>query len=705
MKIILKKENLNRFYFKLIPIFIILIIFSLSSYNTKEIMNDTRKKNLKRAEELYQNIDKKLNFLNITLYELKSSPQFKAYFYENSSIGEKRYRRIKLYEYLKKTNTIYDRLGFSIEFFNKNEDLVFSNLGVVDKKEYFKRNKFPEIIEEQPSYINKIGDTINYVFYQENLDRNNNIYWVISLDKESFFSEIYFELNDWYLTNRELNVNLGEKAPLTKYIPEKMTQFKLSYFNGELIYVSPKINKMEIFSYELFKLIVIVGILYFLGHLFKLFILTPIRNLATKVGYSGKSIKQEFKFIEQKMEEITLTNKNLEYTISDMKAYQNSKKIKDFLIGLNNLEDIEDIIPSTPVLNLKKYRILILESFDIEVIDNIYDRINISKEFVSKYFEQEVVYEIVDIDYKSIAIILEDSLEEDELEEVMNCLANHCERNFKLTFSIAITKEYNQLKDMPKAYKEAKKILDYKFVFKQKRVIFLKDLDENQTKKYYYPIDIEAKLITKALNSNEVGVRRILDEIFDENNTDGIDKKQLKEFGGLLYNTLGRILIQLKDINSDIDTKIFNPEEILRINDLKILKEKFGEKILDICKIAKEKDENDNSDVKNKIEKYLEENYQIDISLDNLADYLGHSFKYTSILFKKVMGDNFKNYLNIYRIDKAKELMVNNKDIKIKDLAEKVGYNSSNTFIRIFRKYEGVSPGKYFGLSDQEDKD
>lgn len=160
----------------------------------------------------------------------------------------------------------------------------------------------------------------------------------------------------------------------------------------------------------------------------------------------------------------------------------------------------------------------------------------------------------------------------------MVCLANHCERNFELTFSIAITKTYTQISDMPKAYKEAKKILDYKFAFKQKRVIFLKDLDESQTKKYYYPIDVEAKLITKTLNANEIGVRRILDEIFDENNTAGIDKKQLKEFGGLLYNTLGRIFIQLKEMNQDIDVKFFNAEEILRVNDLNILKEKFEEK-------------------------------------------------------------------------------------------------------------------------------
>ena len=59
------------------------------------------------------------------------------------------------------------------------------------------------------------------------------------------------------------------------------------------------------------------------------------------------------------------------------------------------------------------------------------------------------------------------------------------------------------------------------------------------------------------------------------------------------------------------------------------------------------------------------------------------------------MGDNFKNYINMYRIEKAKEILREKKDIKIKDLAEKLGYNSSNTFIRIFKKYEGISPTQF----------
>ena len=163
----------------------------------------------------------------------------------------------------------------------------------------------------------------------------------------------------------------------------------------------------------------------------------------------------------------------------------------------------------------------------------------------------------------------------------------------------------------------------------------------------------------------------------------------------MLYNTLNRIFIQLNRLNEESEIQPFNSDDILKVNDLKQLKKIFNEKIYELYKISKLRDLNDVFEIKEKIIKFLEENYHIDISLENLADYLGHSFRYTSVLFKKVMDDNFKSYLNIYRVEKAKELMMEDNEIKVKDLAERVGYNSSNTFIRIFKKYEGVSPGKY----------
>lgn len=339
-----------------------------------------------------------------------------------------------------------------------------------------------------------------------------------------------------------------------------------------------------------------------------------------------------------------------------------------------------------------------MEIYDLESVENIFDKFNMSKELILKYFAEEVVCEVVDIDYKSIAFVMEELLPKEDLEEVLKCLVRHIDRNFNLKFTVVATNVYDDVMQMPKAYRTAKKILDYKYIFKQERVIFQDRIKENSFNKYYYPIELESKLILRTLSSNEISVKRIIDEMFNEKNSSSMDKKYIKEFGVLLYNTLNRIFIQLEEINENINVKDYSINEILAINDAALLKEVFQSKILEICKLTKIEEENDIESVKIKIERYLDENYMIDISLENLADYLGHSFKYTSVLFKKVMGDNFKNYLSIYRIEKAKELMQENEGLRIKDLAELVGYNSSNTFIRIFRKYEGISPGKYFGI-------
>ena len=51
------------------------------------------------------------------------------------------------------------------------------------------------------------------------------------------------------------------------------------------------------------------------------------------------------------------------------------------------------------------------------------------------------------------------------------------------------------------------------------------------------------------------------------------------------------------------------------------------------------------------------------------------------------------DYINRYRVNKAKAMIQSDADITISDVADKVGYGSSQTFIRIFKRYEGVTPG------------
>ncbi|MFR1374286.1 MAG: helix-turn-helix transcriptional regulator [Eisenbergiella massiliensis] len=54
----------------------------------------------------------------------------------------------------------------------------------------------------------------------------------------------------------------------------------------------------------------------------------------------------------------------------------------------------------------------------------------------------------------------------------------------------------------------------------------------------------------------------------------------------------------------------------------------------------------------------------------------------------------FNNYLNTYRLEKAREQLVNSQE-KVNTIAEKNGFTSTSYFITSFKKYTGMSPQKY----------
>ena len=716
-----KLKNKTKKMMFLAVLFFSFVIIAVNSYNRIEKINmDTKVK----TRKLYENIRKKSEMVNMTLYDLKSSNEFSNYVMSLSDNFETAYNRLRLFKDLQKRNTIYGKVGYYLNVTDNKSSSVITPRGTVDKKTFYKEMNFPEDIESRKKLMNYHNGNINIYFSDDETLNHEIMTYIISLDKEAFFSELIPEKENWYAFSRGKLINLGNynkkigeiKKQIIKILGEnkykisndeefetrilgrKAYIFHDSSFDFSLIYMQPLTNIPKIIAYEGGKVFFILGILYTAVMILISFVVKPMKQLAERMGYIKNKDEKALEYIEHKIEEIETMNKTLQTRLSALRSYQRKKKIKDYLIGISEHSDISNLKDESDIFKVKSYRVMIMEIYDLESVENIFDKFNMSKELILKYFAEEVVCEVVDIDYKSIAFVIEELLPKEDLEEVLKCLVRHIDRNFNLKFTVVATNVYDDVMQMPKAYRTAKKILDYKYIFKQERVIFQDRIKENSFNKYYYPIELESKLILRTLSSNEISVKRIIDEMFNEKNSSSMDKKYIKEFGVLLYNTLNRIFIQLEEINENINVKDYNINEILAINDAALLKEVFQSKILEICKLTKIEEENDIESVKIKIERYLDENYMIDISLENLADYLGHSFKYTSVLFKKVMGDNFKNYLSIYRIEKAKELMQENEGLRIKDLAELVGYNSSNTFIRIFRKYEGISPGKYFGI-------
>jgi two-component system response regulator YesN len=101
-----------------------------------------------------------------------------------------------------------------------------------------------------------------------------------------------------------------------------------------------------------------------------------------------------------------------------------------------------------------------------------------------------------------------------------------------------------------------------------------------------------------------------------------------------------------------------------------------------------------NQKIHERILEYVTRNYSSDLSLDQVAEAAGLSASYLSLIFKEISGANFVDFINQYRVEKAKQLLATGK-MSIAEVALQVGYSNSNTFIKVFKKYEGVTPGQF----------
>ena len=83
-----------------------------------------------------------------------------------------------------------------------------------------------------------------------------------------------------------------------------------------------------------------------------------------------------------------------------------------------------------------------------------------------------------------------------------------------------------------------------------------------------------------------------------------------------------------------------------------------------------------------------------DFNVSRMADLLGVSVPYLSKYFKEHAGVNLLGYLNSVRIDYAKKLIAEEK-LTVAAAADRAGFENINTFIRLFKKYVGDTPGNY----------
>lgn len=651
----LKKERGNvvfnkKLWFFLIFSSIIIFLFGVNEYR------GYKKEEKLRIERVLNKINLKIELVMSSIGDLETSEPIKEY-YNLKEISY--YNLIKVLQEIQKKNNVYGKIGYSLSLGKETSNIVVTGSGTRDKNEHLKRiGALKKIQSDSKILLIPKKKEISFILKNEIFNLEEGIFWIVTLDRALFFSELYDSEDGKWEILKDNKIYSLDKDIVTKRRGKDGYVLRSSGLNFKFLYTP---NNATFYQMLFLKSFVI-----FVG----------LALLAMLIDYSIRLYRER---------------KDLIGEINSLSVIDRRKNLRDFVLGIRKMSEVGELTRKVKALQGRKLKIVLVEIFDSDDEGLDFKNFTLAREYLKESLSTESVYEHIDIDYKSIAFIIPEE-SDSVIEDAFHFILENIGQKYSVELIAAVSNEFVSVESFPQEYITCKKILDAKFMAKGRKVLFSENIKSGKLI-LTYPIETEAKLVSKLLNGNLQGAKKIVDEIFiDRINPEAMDKKDIKEFTGLLYNTLNRVVVQLKEFESSLQCENLDIESITKTGDLDKIRVIFNELITEICK-SSEQDENEA--IREKIKSYIDNNYHLDFSLDNLADYLGLSFKYTSILFKKVMGDNFKNYINMYRIEKAKEILKEKKEIKIKDLAEKLGYNSSNTFIRIFKKYEGISPTQF----------
>ena len=230
--------------------------------------------------------------------------------------------------------------------------------------------------------------------------------------------------------------------------------------------------------------------------------------------------------------------------------------------------------------------------------------------------------------------------------------------------------------------------------------------NETSRSELFYPQDIERRLINSVMNANDPSTQLILKELKEQNTQGGVIPPYLAQLliDGLL-NTLLKINTMAGLPQERSNGVISGVKSLMTLptnSQLDMVHTLYSSLCATIYQI---KNEGGKQQVIDEISAYIEAHYmEPDLSLTGVADQFHVSESYLSFTFKAQKGTNFFSFVEGLRISQAKALL-RQTNLKISEIAERVGYASANSFCRAFKRSTGDSASNYRNAADVEEED
>lgn len=402
---------------------------------------------------------------------------------------------------------------------------------------------------------------------------------------------------------------------------------------------------------------------------------------------------QEFKYVK---EAINMGAEN--YLLKPIDTEELSNNLKSIYQKIKKKE--EQIIDKNIVKNNLLLK-LITENYDENVINEL-NRLNIKfnddRYCIINIEANDESYNIEDITFKNksilhvknksnIYLIVDEYNIDDTIMELIE-LKNYMINKSGPILYISIGSLVNNIREINNSFKASMEVNEYKIIHPNKSwiKIYKEKIDINN----YDNIEFE-ELKSILVNKEFIKTEEYINAIFTKLRCDEkLTPKQIKmksiEIFLSVYNYFNESKV-IKDLHKYFDYIINNNNtlddiQIQLINMIRYIQSKL------------EQAEDSMSPVIIKLLDYIEENYKYDLNLKEISDKLNINSIYLGQLFQREIGILFSDYLNNFRINKAKKLLLDT-NLKASEIGMLVGYRNKNYFYRKFKSIAGLTPSEW----------
>ncbi|MDF2924578.1 MAG: transcriptional regulator, AraC family [Paenibacillaceae bacterium] len=292
-------------------------------------------------------------------------------------------------------------------------------------------------------------------------------------------------------------------------------------------------------------------------------------------------------------------------------------------------------------------------------------------------------------------------LPEDENESVHNILRKTVEwvgQNLAITVTCGLGTKVPGMPGISLSYSEALEALDYKSAYGANSVIAYTEIDNRSGEELFRSLPHIRELV-HAYKLGREEWRDSYRHLFGEIRIQLFSREQLvnlmnyllfhfyKEMSGLSEDYLECWREYAMNPISDLLSRFDTVEELER--ELQCILEPVALKLRGI------REQRSQHDLVDEVKRYMEQEYHNpDFSLVMLSDKFKLTPNYLSRLFKEEFGVKFIDYLAELRIGQAQRLLLTTQ-APVQEIGERVGYTHTFSFIRVFKKRVGFTPGEY----------